>query len=350
MPIAIMRVLVVAGGGAGGARHGGGGGGGGVVYNPSFNATEYAYPVTVGSGGIPDPAGVTVGGNGRYSSFDVITALGGGGGGSYTAPVPTGGGSGGGGGGAAYSTAGLANQLDSGGGSGYGHNGGAGYAGGLYTGGGGGGGANTTGSGAPGTDTGGAGGYGFTSDISGVTIAYGGGGGGGGNTAGGYGYDGGGNGGISSATNGTAYLGGGGGGNRSLVGGTKGGYGGSGVVIISYDSYSLTATGGIISQVDGKIIHKFETSGTFTVTSAFPLYRYRTTGIVTENLSPAIRTLRLYRESTGQLMHETTSSGNGGSYELKTPYNENHYVVCLDAAGGNNYNHLIAKDIDIEEL
>ena len=350
MSFANIDILVVGGGGAGGARHGGGGGGGGVIYNTNRLAYEYAYPITVGSGGIPDPAGAYVGGNGQNSRFDDLIALGGGGGSCYAASPPTGGGSGGGGGGGSVSP-GIANQTDSGGGGAYyGSDGGSG---GSNTGGGGGGGATSVGANAT-TTSGGYGGYGFESNIegttvSGVIIAYGGGGGGGGDTGVGLGRGGGGNGAISGgATNGATNRGGGGGGTRSLVSGTKGGYGGSGVVVVSYPTGSLTATGGLISRGDGRTVHKFNSSGTFTITSIAPEFMYKAVGIVTENSYAVSRVLRLYRESTGELMHETTSSGNG-IYELKTPYNDSHYVVCL-AYGGNDYNHLIAKNVNIEAL
>ena len=52
---------------------------------------------------------------------------------------------------------------------------------------------------------------------------------------------------------------------------TLGGAGGSGVVIVRYpigiDNRVAKATGGAISYANGKTIHKFETSGTFTVTN-----------------------------------------------------------------------------------
>jgi hypothetical protein len=74
--------------------------------------------------------------------------------------------------------------------------------------------------------------------------------------------------------------------------------------------------------------------------------KYKIIGMVTESTVPVIRTLRLYRESTGELIDESLSLMNG-TYELKTPYNDNHYVVCMDVPGGNSYNHLIRKDVDI---
>ena len=68
---------------------------------------------------------------------------------------------------------------------------------------------------------------------------------------------------------GAANTGGGGGGMGISV--TLGGAGGSGVVIVRYpigiDNRVAKATGGAVSYANGKTIHKFETSGTFTVTN-----------------------------------------------------------------------------------
>lgn len=68
---------------------------------------------------------------------------------------------------------------------------------------------------------------------------------------------------------GATNTGGGGGGMGISV--TLGGAGGSGVVIVRYpigiDNRVAKATGGAVSYANGKTIHKFETSGTFTVTN-----------------------------------------------------------------------------------
>ena len=80
-----------------------------------------------------------------------------------------------------------------------------------------------------------------------------------------------------------------------------------------------------------------------------PVHKYKATGTVTQNAIPVERTLRLYRDSTGELVTETTSDVDG-TYTLTTPYNEDHYVVCLDATGGEDFNHLIRKNVDIESL
>lgn len=67
---------------------------------------------------------------------------------------------------------------------------------------------------------------------------------------------------------GTANTGGGGGGGTrdGLIGGVqRAGNGGSGVVIISYPTGSISATGGTITTSGGNTIHTFMGNGTFTV-------------------------------------------------------------------------------------
>lgn len=119
----------------------------------------------------------------------------------------------------------------------------------------GGGGAGTGGGGvAAGPAAGGAGGPGTTSSISGVAAIYGGGGAGHGDAAWGAPGSGGG-GGVT--TDGFTNSGSG--------GGAVGGRGGSGIVILSYVTGTLTGTGGAIAQVGGRTIHTFTASGTFTV-------------------------------------------------------------------------------------
>lgn len=84
-------------------------------------------------------------------------------------------------------------------------------------------------------------------------------------------------------------------------------------------------------------------------TQMTPMHKYKATGTVTVNSIPAVRTLRLYREGTGEIISETMSSITG-AYTLTTPYNEDHYVVCLDALGGEDFNHLIRKNVDIVSI
>ena len=237
------EVLVVAGGGGGGQAIAGGGGAGGVIYNSSFPIASQNYSVTVGAGGTGAPGvgdigsgGGSAGGN---SVFGSLTAIGGGGGGSYssTTGFSTGGSGGGIGGGIGSSAiSGTAGQGNSGGiSSGNGNNGA------------GGGGAGSVGGNAV-SGTSGAGGTGVAYSISGTSVFYGGGGGGG--TRNGFGSSGnGGNGGggAGSATStgiaGTANTGGGGGGGGWTGSSHAGGNGGSGIVIIRYQSYTITADG-----------------------------------------------------------------------------------------------------------
>jgi hypothetical protein len=227
-----VSVLVVGGGGGGGAHIGGGGGGGGVVYNGSYAVTPGSnISVTVGAGGTRGYGGAgagqsnpgTAGGN---SVFGSITSYGGGGGGGAYSNG-TSGGSGGGGGGVSMSGAsGVSGQGNSGGS----------YGSGPWRGGGGGGASASGNGGASGSK----GGNGVT--YLGYTV--GGGGGGGSDTSGGNPYSQGGSGGGGYGTwnggnstdnpggNGTTNTGGGGGGGGG--GWCSGGYGGSGIVVISY--------------------------------------------------------------------------------------------------------------------
>lgn len=251
---ATVQALVVAGGGGGGWDIGGGGGGGGLVYNPSFAVSSQSYTVTVGDGG-------TGHANGQNSSFSSLVVGGGGGGGNYDGGSGWAGGSGGGGGGSS-TTQGMGGQ----GNSGQGNPGGNGWIG-LY-GGGSGGGAGA--SGITATDGNGrTGGAGLPYSISGTMAYYGGGGGAGGNGAGAGGIGGGGIGsargdGTPAGLPGVANTGGGGGGPGGWGGG---GTGGSGIVIVSYPTGSMSATGGTITTKDGNTIHTFTVSGTFTVTT-----------------------------------------------------------------------------------
>jgi hypothetical protein len=229
-----IELLVVSGGGGGGiTRGGGGGGGGGLVYEASYALDQSLYAVTVGYGG----ASSTSGGD---SAFGTITAKGGGAGRScFVTP------NGGSGGGASHDT----NDGPAGSGtSGQGNRGGSvGFNSGsmTFTGAGGGG---AGGSGAVGASgIGGGGGPGLFFAISGMELYYAGGGGGGGQDFGSHGLvpgsggiGGGGKGGLNSigtaAVNGTGGGGGGGGGGDPSDNFYKGGRGGDGVVIISYET------------------------------------------------------------------------------------------------------------------
>lgn len=67
-------------------------------------------------------------------------------------------------------------------------------------------------------------------------------------------------------------------------------------------------------------------------------------GYVYEQGNPVQRTLYLHDRNTGALVDTTTSSGNG-YYYLETTYSGEHYIVCLDAEGGESYNDLIIGNV-----
>lgn len=266
-PTTSVSALVVAGGGAGGGTdtntRGGGGGGAGGFRTSSLTLSATTYAVTVGAGGT-GVSGAT-GNSGANSSIAALLVSTGGGGGGKNSTNGVAGGSGGGGGCENTGGAGTVGQ---------GNNGGTGSAG---TGpvGGGGGGAGAVGANAGnGTGVGGNGGAGTASSISGASVTYAGGGGGPGNTTiGTGGAGGGGDGGLNTAVAGSANTGGGGGGVGVNDGSQPrtGANGGSGVVIISYTTGQVTATGGTITTSGGNTIHTFTSSGTFEITAIAPI-------------------------------------------------------------------------------
>ena len=284
-PSAAVSVLAVGGGGGGGNDMGGGGGGGGVVYNAAYQVNA-PINVTVGNGGAGSPVGQAspAGSNGGNTIFGSITAFGGGGGGSNyqanTSP-PGNGGSGGGASTSAQTTPaiGIVGQGNKGGQ----------LATPYYPGGGG-------GAGGPGVTGPATGGIGVSNPILGPAYYWGGGGGGSGyTTIGGNGGNGGGGGGAVGVTTGGAGLnpgspggggptvahantpggnagantggGGGGGGHYDLT--NPGGNGGSGIVVISVQTGSMTivTTGATVSTVGINTVYTFLTSGTFTIVS-----------------------------------------------------------------------------------
>ena len=251
-----VEYLVIAGGGGGGASNGGGGGSGGLKTASGFTVSVQTYTITVGAGGL----GTSSAANGGDSVFSTITATGGGRGGSegVNSSIGVNGGSGGGGGGANNSSAGGTGSD--------GFNGGIGFrSGGTLMGGGGGGSSSI---GIAGSGAGGTGGNSTLSSISGSSVAYAGGGGGGGMvaTAGSGGGGGAGNGNVSDGTGGagTANTGSGGGGGGNSA---NGGAGGSGIVIIKYETSSLTATGGTVTTSGIYSIHTFNSSSSFIITA-----------------------------------------------------------------------------------
>lgn len=237
-----IEYLIVAGGGSGASNRTGnkvgvgGGGAGGVLTNlggPKLYLPAGTYDVIVGQGGTTS-FNAGNGFNGGNSSINGagLVAIGGGGGGRIDDAANNGGS----GGGAGYrSGAGRPGQsLES-----QGSTGGLGFrgcSGDQCSAGGGGGGRGGPGLNAT-KNTGGAGGPGVTYNIDGSarTVAAGGGGGGnsgapGGTGGGGAGGRQGSNGGDATANTGSGGGGAGGGGNNSY----RGGYGGSGIVIIRY--------------------------------------------------------------------------------------------------------------------
>lgn len=266
-PLSTANVKVLAlGGGGGGANTGGGGGAGGFQEIGVVTITQTAYPVTVGAGG---PSTTTSGGNGirgQDSIFASVKALGGGYGGSHGNHYGGGGGSGGGGGISTGSTGGVAGVGVQG------FNGGTGFAEPSWVGdSGGGGGAGSVGVNGGNSPGSGNGGSGKSSSITGSAVTYAGGGGAGevsGSYTGSGGSGGGGSGLLNTAgTSGTANTGSGGGGGSYTGSYFIGGSGGSGIVVISYPTGSLTATGGTITTSGGNTIHRFTSSGVFTVVS-----------------------------------------------------------------------------------
>ena len=250
----IGKVLVVAGGGGGGNgadryNNGGGGGGGGVIYNPNYSISVGAKTVTVA-------ASVAANTKGNNSVFGSIIATGGGRGGgglgAYGDNGSVGGDGGSGGGGSALNNlaGGLAYPT------GQGYNGSSGCIGTSNNAGGGGGGAGQAGI-VCGTSPG-QGGNGISNSISGAAVVYGGGGSGGNDSAVIPGGSGGGGSGAYypdiafKAGNGSLNTGGGGGGGASRLTPMTmpGGNGGSGIVIVSYLTGSITAFGGTITYID----------------------------------------------------------------------------------------------------
>jgi autotransporter-associated beta strand protein len=256
-----FEYLIVGGGGGGGGNIGGGGGAGGLLTNVGGAASPQAsgtYTVTVGAGGAGGNTN-NAGANGAASSIFGVSASGGGGGGFYNASggVGSAGSSGASGGGGSPSNSGGAGGGGVSG-SGTGNAGGSGVntgANGYRAGGGGG--AGSAGASTSSTVTG-TGGSGTTSSITGVTLTLTAGGGGGANTGanfgiGGSGIGGSGTSGAANGSNGQANTGSGGGG-AGYNGGFStvvGGSGGSGLVIVRYQSDTRLASGGSSSGTTG---------------------------------------------------------------------------------------------------
>jgi hypothetical protein len=248
--------LLVAGGGGGGkgstvARGAAGGGGGGMRPGSRTVAPGTTLTVVVGAGGAAATVSTGTGVKGGDSTVTgLTTAVGGGGGGNADGGTGSGTTGGSGGGAGDNNGNGIAGAAGTGGqGNAGGNNGNSGGTGGSGGGGGGAGGIGTNGAIAGGTRA--AGGAGSASSISGAAVTY---------AAGGSGGEWGapGTAGTAGAAN-TGNGGGGGGGNSGWAGAA----GGSGIVILSYPTGALSATGGTITTAGGNTIHTFTASGLF---------------------------------------------------------------------------------------
>lgn len=270
----IINYLLTGGGGAGGVSGGSngvGGGGAGEVITGSAPVIPQGYSIVIGAGG-------TAGGSGASTTGLGFTAIGG----SPGLPSSSNGTGGASGNGFTGGTFGGAGLQQGGGGAGASMNGG-----------------NSTGGNS------GNGGDGISSSISGTATFYGGGGGGSG-SGGTGGQGGGGRGGIfglnTPGVSGTANTGGGGGGSIAAGGNTSGG---SGVVIISYPTGTVTATGGTITTSGGNTIHTFTASGTWTVSAVSESFIL--TGFVSGSASFTAASLGLPIQSASELY--TASDG-----------------------------------------
>ena len=304
-----VEYLIVAGGGGGGNNnspgHGGngGGGGGGLVEGDALPITVGTpYTITVGGGGFggaANPGDAASYRNGNPSTISApghttLTAKGGGGGGLDSGNTVGKGPTVGSGGGIAgsdpdnNSTGSPAGQPGTNsvyGATDYGNAGGTGSVPAPYAAGGGGG-AGGAGSPNPSSSESGDGGAGRANvyaygPANPVTYAGGGGGGNAGPGAGGGGGGTPGDGGTGGGgpnplgVGGLVATGGGGGGVRGTNSQpSENAAGGAGIVVLRYQIAQLTnpyakASGGVVSTYNGKVIHTFYQSGTFTVNPGF---------------------------------------------------------------------------------
>lgn len=286
------QVLVVAGGGGGGSSlsangGAGGGGGGGLVYKPSYLLLSgQSYNIEVGDGGSPGTINLNQNGTqGENSSFGSIIAIGGG----YGSKTQQNGGPGGSGGGAGYNTYstvyiggnGTSNQGNKGG-----DTSNLSFAGGAGGGGAGGIGADN------GIDhSGGVGGLGLAYSISGASVTY---------AAGGSGGDFSLTGSVSPANSGKggdgAYA------NRTPYAG------GSGVVIVSYPTGSITATGGTITTSAGNTIHTFTSDGVFNVTNTKNSLNVSTFSVMAPDVDSSGNIKKIISNGTTKLLRKSDNS------------------------------------------
>jgi hypothetical protein len=271
-----IEALIVAGGGSGGVDNGGGGGGGGVISTALNISVNTAYSIVVGAGGASrlGSSDDGPGNNGANSTAFGYTAIGGSGGtGWVNVTLPPGSATYSGGSGAGQSAAtGGTNSTGAGTGtSGQGNNGGTAVA--AYAGGGGG--AGGLGGNATSGNVG-AGGEGlYVGNLFGYSVGVDGYVAGGG--AGGFDYISGYRSTLPFTRNGTTKKltetgedacpnNTGAGGNGANHDNENSGAGGSGVVFVRYFG-PQRATGGTIYSFRGYTIHRFDSNGTFTLTS-----------------------------------------------------------------------------------
>jgi len=271
-----IEALIVAGGGSGGVDNGGGGGGGGVISTALNISVNTAYSIVVGAGGASrlGSSDDGPGNNGANSTAFGYTAIGGSGGtGWVNTTLPPGSAtySGGSGAGQSTSTSGGNSRGAGTGTSGQGFNGGTSVA--AYAGGGGG--AGGQGGNATSGNVG-AGGEGlYVGNLFGYSVGVDGYVAGGG--AGGFDYISGFRSTLPFTRNGTTKKltetgedacpnNTGAGGNGANHDNENSGAGGSGVVFVRYFG-PQRATGGTIYSFRGYTIHRFDSNGTFTLTS-----------------------------------------------------------------------------------
>ena len=302
----LAEAIIVAGGGAGGpgvtgGRGGGGGGGGGLISKSVFSVCgNTAYPLTIGAGGGADSSGnnsvgfgctAIAGGKGAGSP---VTGSNGGSGGGGTFPGGSGG-SGTCGQGNAGGVAGTSSPNNVGGGGG--GAGGAGASGALPCG--------------PGRGKGGAGG---PSTITGACVKYAGGGGNGiaGGSLGTACCGGGGGGGYpgAGAYAGCANTGGGGGGSGRCG---AGGSGGSGIVVVRYN----TSTG-FVSYSDMTLVSNATTAEA--VPTKGDLVLTYTNGAGTATINTDIKGWVSRDNGTTYTQFTLTDDGDTGGHTILTAH------------------------------
>ena len=324
-----IEVLIVAGGGSGGVDDGGGGGGGGVIFTGLNISVNTAYSIVVGAGGAArlGSSDDGPGNNGGNSTAFGYTAIGGSGGTGWTnTTLPPGSVTYSGGSGAGQSASNIAgNSRGAGTGtSGQGFNGGTSVA--AYAGGGG-------GAGGPGGNATngnvGAGGEGlYVGNLFGYSVGVdgyiAGGGAGGFDVFSGYSST------LPFTRNGTVKKltqtaedacpnntgAGGNGGNHNN---NTSGAGGSGVVFVRYYG-PQRATGGTIYSFRGYTIHRFDSNGTFTLTSGDTTTWYDLSG---NNRTATLTNGPLFSSSNGGILVFDGSNDyaivpSGGSYSEYT--------------------------------